>query len=83
MNTENKTAQRQLKKPLGVADANTGAEQKLANLEKELMLIVRAASKERTQTVEPEQAAFFTGAMAAAALLIMKHNKETEGKNDG
>ena len=60
------------KKPLVVINAKTDAEQKLANLKKELMLIFRAASKERTQTVEPEQAAFFTGAMAAAALLIKK-----------
>lgn len=83
MNTENKTAQRQLKKPLGVADANTDAEQKLANLKDWLTLIFRAASKERTQATEPEQAAFFTGAMATAALLIAKHKKETEGVNDG
>ena len=76
-------AQRPQKKPLGVVNAKTDAEQKLANLKKELMLIFRAASKERTQTVEPEQAAFFTGAMATAALLIAKHKRETEGVNDG
>lgn len=63
------------KKPLGEVNAKTDAEQKLANLKKELMLIFRAASKERTQATEPEQAAFFTGAMATAALLIKTYGE--------